>query len=155
LAASGLNARFRDYNAASYRQSSAAMPFSFQIDHHANLIRETWTGTVDIEQLRESCRQEWAHPEYRPGMPMISDFRDAEAILSADEVLQFASWFSDEDKPSKHAIVVSRELGLDMAGMYTLISDAAPGGDSSTQIFFSYAAAESWVLGSEPLRIQA
>jgi hypothetical protein len=131
------------------------MPFSFQIDIHTNLIRETWSGAVDIEQLRESCRQEWAHPAYRPGMPMISDFRDAEAMLSADEVLQFASWFSGEDKPSKHAIVVAREVGLDMASMYTLISDAAQSSDSSTQIFFSYSAAENWILGSEPVRIQA
>jgi len=124
------------------------MPFSFVIDTSANLIRETWTGSVDVEQLRESCRQEWAHPRYRQGMPLISDFRNAENALSADEVLQFASWFSCEDKPLRHAIVVVREAGLDMANIYSMIADCPTDPRSETQIFFSYAAAENWVLGS-------
>jgi hypothetical protein len=131
------------------------MPFTFHIDTQADLIRETWSGSVDIAQLKESCRQEWAHPHYRPGMPLISDFRKAENQLSADEVLQFASWFSCEDKPIKHAIVVAREIGLDMANVYTLIGDSAQANQSCTEIFFSYAAAENWVRGDEPVRIQA
>ncbi|MBC7983051.1 MAG: hypothetical protein H7Y02_04265 [Candidatus Obscuribacterales bacterium] len=119
------------------------MPFKFHIDTQANVIRETWSGTVDLEQLQESCRQEWTHPDYKSGMSLISDFRIAEGNITADEVLWFASWFSCKDTPVKHAIVVSRELGLDLAEMYTLISGATEAG---TQIFLSYAMAESWIM---------
>jgi len=131
------------------------MPFTFHIDTQANVLRETWTGSVDLEQLRDSCRQEWAHPDYRLGMPMICDFRKAENKLSADEILQFASWFSCEDKPVRLAIVVARESGLDMANLYTLISDGAQNEPSTTQIFFSYNAAERWAIGCDSMRIQA
>jgi len=123
------------------------MPFSFLIDAGDGLIRETWTGSVDAEQLQESCRQEWAHPQYRQGMPLISDFRNAEGTLSADDVVQFASWFTCEDKPVRHAIVVSRQIELDMASIYSMIADGSGDPRSETQIFFSYTAAESWVRG--------
>lgn len=121
------------------------MPFKFQIDTSANVIRETWQGKVDAQQLIESCKQEWAHRDYRKGMPLISDFRRAEAMLSADEVLQFASWFSCGDTPSIHAIVVSRETGLDLASIYNLLSSGTDTSSALTEIFFSYVAAENWI----------
>jgi len=50
------------------------MPFKFEFDKTVGVIRETWTGTVDLKEIKDSCLQEWAHPDYRRRMPMISDF---------------------------------------------------------------------------------
>src|SRR5690348_11209889 len=98
------------------------MAYAFTIDASARVIRETWTGKVTADEMQESCRAEWAHPDYRPGFSLISDFRLAETSMSADEVELFASWFSGngEDTPRRHAIIVSKQSGLDLGGMFSI-----------------------------------
>src|SRR5689334_4599933 len=91
------------------------MPFAFEIDTAANVVRETWTGRVDLAQFKDSCLQEWAHRDYKRRMPMNSDFRQAVSGIDAKDVTQFAMWFGDKDPPSKHAIVVGREMGFGFA----------------------------------------
>ena len=124
------------------------MAYTFLIDKAARLIRETWTGEVTIADLEDSCRDEWEHPDYIPGMALISDFRESWSNISADEVLRFASWFSSEDTPRKHAIVVSTQRSLDLGGLFTMIRDTNGEDRKRTQLFFSYVAAESWVAQS-------
>jgi hypothetical protein len=122
------------------------MPFTFYIDKHAGVIRETWTGPVDLVQLEESCRREWLHPDYDSQLKMISDFREAQAELSADDVLRFASWFSGEDLPPKHAIVVARDTGLTLASAFAMICETVQvHNKSATRLFFSLASAERWL----------
>jgi len=94
------------------------MPFTFEIDKAASVIRETWTGRVDIAQMKESCLKEWVHHVYKRGMHMISDFRQATSSIDAKDVVQFALWFGDKDPPAKHAIVVGRESGFGFAKMF-------------------------------------
>jgi hypothetical protein len=123
------------------------MPYIFLIDKKDNVIRETWTGIFDLAQLKDSCYAEWSHPDYRRGLNILSDFRQAIGRVSVDEVLQFASWFSNDDAPTRHAIVVRRERALDFAGMFSMIRDSDRPHDSQTRLFFSYAEAEAWVTG--------
>jgi hypothetical protein len=126
------------------------MPFKFSIDKDLGLIREFWTGQVTLQQLEESCRLEWAHPDYDKRYKLISDFRDAEADISADDVLRFASWFSGEDPPPKHAIVIARESGLALAGVFAMICDTVTHHHTqSTRLFFSVTTAERWLHESE------
>lgn len=121
------------------------MPYSFSIDTEVGVVRETWTGEVTIDDLKQSSIEEWAHADYRPGFAIISDFRDAYSHLTADEVLAFASWFSGEDTPRKHAIVVSKQQGLDLGGMFSMIRDSVGDPGRLTQLFFSLIAAENWI----------
>jgi hypothetical protein len=122
------------------------MPFSFEIDKRAGVIRETWTGPVDLAQLEESCRLEWRHPDYDKRHKLISDFREAQAALSADDVLKFASWFSGEDPPPKHAIIVARDTGLTLASAFAMICDSVQAQSrSATRLFFSLSSAERWL----------
>ena len=129
------------------------MAFQFSIDKEKGILRETWIGPVDLAGLKDSCLQEWRHPDYRRGMPMISDFRQARAALSAGDALQFALWFGDKDPPKKLAIVVSRESRSGVAQMFALMSGAAGASaaastnTSDTQVFYSYDDAEAWLLG--------
>jgi hypothetical protein len=122
------------------------MPYTFSIDAEAGVIREIWTGEVTLADLEASCHDEWKHPDYVPGLNLISDFRNAYSNLSAEEVLRFASWFSDEDAPRKHAIVVSKQTGLDLAGIFSMIRESAGDRQKLTQMFFSPVAAEAWVV---------
>jgi len=121
------------------------MPFKFEIDTAAGVVRETWSGRVDLEQLKESCKQEWAHPNYRTRMPLISDFRKSISTIDPAQAVQFALWFGDKDPPSKHAIVVTRESGFGFAKMFALLSDAAKSETNATKVFYSYEAAEEWI----------
>jgi hypothetical protein len=120
------------------------MPFTFEIDTVANVIHETWTGTVDLAQMKDSCLREWAHRDYKRRMHMISDFRQANSSIEATDVVQFALWFGDKDPPARHAIVVGRESGFGFAKMFGLMSDAAKHSANSTQVFYSLSAAHEW-----------
>jgi hypothetical protein len=139
------------------------MPYSFVIDNNAEVIRETWIGTFDLDELIESCHVEWAHPDYRSGLKMLSDFRNARGELTADDVLKFASWFSNDEAPVRHAIVVRRERAFDFANMFSMIREsvetqvvqARPAPQqaaesvaraSQTRLFFSYAEADAWIV---------
>jgi hypothetical protein len=136
------------------------MPYSFVIDNRADVIRETWIGTFDLNDLIESCRVEWAHPDFRSGLKMLSDFRNAKGKLTADDVLKFASWFSNDEAPVRHAIVVRRERAFDFANLFSMIresvepqakqaaagqSQASQSTSSQTRLFFSYAEADAWL----------
>lgn len=126
------------------------MPYSFVIDNSAEVIRETWIGTFDLDDLIESCRVEWAHPDYRTGLNMLSDFRNAKGKLTADDVLKFASWFSNDEAPVRHAIVVRRERAFDFANLFSMIRDssepqAKQSASNQTRLFFSYAEANAWI----------
>jgi hypothetical protein len=125
------------------------MPFTFEIDQATGVIHETWTGRVDLAQMKDSCLKEWAHRDYKRRMHMISDFRQAASSVEAKDVVQFALWFGDKDPPAKHAIVVGRESGFGFAKMFSLMSNAAKNTSNSTQVFYSLDAAREW-LGLSP-----
>jgi hypothetical protein len=125
------------------------MPYTFLIDNKNSVIRETWRGSFDLDQLMDSCRTEWSHPDYRKGLNILCDFRRARAKLTADDVLKFASWFSNEEAPSKVAIVIRRQRALDFAGMFSMIRESTNSYQNGTRLFFSYRQAESWLVGRE------
>jgi len=95
----------------------------------------------------DSCRDQWSHPDYRKGFNILSDFRRARSNLTADDVLTFASWFSNEDAPLKHALVVRRQRALDYAGIFSMLRDSDHVSQNSTRLFFSCTQAESWLIG--------
>lgn len=121
------------------------MPFTFLIDKKDNVIRETWTGDVDLAQIKASCIQEWTHADYKQRMSLLSDFRQAVSNITPADVVQFALWFGEKDSPAKHAIVVGRESGFGFAKMFALMSDAAKQSVNATQVFYSLAEAEAWL----------
>jgi hypothetical protein len=121
------------------------MPYTFEIDLQVGIVRETWTGKVDIEQMKDSCLKEWAHRDYKRRMPMISDFRQASSSIEIKDVAQFAMWFGDKDPPSRHAIVVGRERGFGFAKMFGVMSDATKNESNATKVFYKYEEAEAWL----------
>ena len=121
------------------------MPFQYVIDIPANLIRETWSGSVSLQQLFDSCQLEWADPSYRKQMNMLSDFRAAKLEVSHEELRGFADYMGRQEAIQRHAIVVSRQVGFGVARMYTSLSEASSPYWNSLRVFFDFDEAERWL----------
>ena len=124
------------------------MPFEFAIDKQAKVIRETWTGSIDLVQLKDSCRQEWAHPDYQKHLNMLSDFSRAKVEVTASEIWTFVRWFGAQEVLGKHALVVSREVGFGLARMFSSISEDTKKHFQSMRIFYSTSDAEHWLASA-------
>jgi hypothetical protein len=122
--------------------------FQFVIDVPANLIRETWSGPVNLQQLFDSCHLEWAHPNYRKQMNMLSDFRTAKLEISHEELRGFADFMGRQEAVQRHAIVVSRQVGFGLARMFTSLSEASSPYWDSLRVFFDFDEAERWVVAT-------
>jgi hypothetical protein len=125
------------------------MPFEFEIDVAARVIREKWSGDVDLAQLKESCRQEWAHPDYQKHLHMICDLRGTNVNLSSSDIWTFVRWFGQNESLGKFALVVSREFGYGLARMFSSISEDSKQYSESMRIFYSSTDAEAWIAGKE------
>jgi hypothetical protein len=124
------------------------MAYQFVIDSVANVVRETWTGVVTVGDLKDSSRQEWAHPDFHKELNMISDFRMASVEISTEEMWGLVSWFGQSEWVGKHALVVSREVGFGLARMFSTISEGQKHYSDSLQVFYSYEDAEKWLADS-------
>jgi len=120
------------------------MPFSYAIDPAANLIRETWTGRVTAEDLRQISIEEWQDPRYCSGISILSDFRDAELDISYPEMADYTRFLAGHGIVTKQAIVVSRQLGFGLARMFELLTEDGALWES-LQIFTDLDQAESWL----------
>jgi hypothetical protein len=136
---------FATQGVSSIRAFLLPMPFQFVIDTAANLIRETWTGPVTLDNLFESCKLEWADPAYRKGMNMLSDFRAARIEVSHEELRGFADFMGRQEAVQRHAIVVSRQVGFGVARMFTSLSEASSPYWNSLRVFFDFDEAARWV----------
>jgi hypothetical protein len=126
------------------------MAFQFVIDIPGNVIRETWTGVVNLQQLFESCQQEWSDPSYRKQMNMLSDFRAARLAVSHEELRGFADFMGRQEAVQRHAIVVARQVGFGVARMFTSLSEASSPYWNSLRVFFDFEEAERWVVAVPP-----
>lgn len=122
------------------------MPFSYVIDVEHNVIRETYTGDVQLEELYEMCRQQWRDPLYRPGLNMLTDFRSARMQITYDEMQAFAVFIGRQESVQRHAIVVGREVGYGLARMFTALSEATSPYWDSLRVFFNFDDANHWVM---------
>jgi len=126
------------------------MAFEFTIDTQTNVIRETWTGSVDISELYESCKQEWSHPDYRRNMSMLSDFRAAKIEITEDELKEFAQFMGNQEAVLRHAIIVGRESGFGLARIFKLLSESTSPYWDSLRVFFDLKTGELWVKSGMP-----
>jgi hypothetical protein len=120
------------------------MPFSYTIDPAAKLIRETWTGRVTPEDLRQISLEEWQDARYCSGISILSDFRDAEVDISYPEMFDYSRFLAGHDIVTKQAIVVSRQLGFGLARMFELLTEDGALW-KSLRIFTDLDQAERWL----------
>lgn len=126
------------------------MAFEFSIDVTGNLIRETWTGLVDVEQFYACSREQWSHPDYRRGMNMISDLRDAKLDLTEADLASFAAFMSEGESVQRHAIVVKSDTSFGLAKLFESLSESTSPYWEGLRVFFDYKNAETWVKSGMP-----
>jgi hypothetical protein len=125
------------------------MPFEYSIDPERNLMRETVTGTVTLEGLREFALRQVRDPLYRRGMRVVSDYTRAQVHLSYEEMLLFVRWLSTHVHHVRQAIVVRRQLEFALARMFEQLSEASSGKVGQLRVFWDLGAAEAWALGND------
>lgn len=121
------------------------MPYRFSFDPQRSLIRETFDGEVTAEELMRLSAEEWANPDYRKGLNVISDFRDARVNISFEQMVQYAAFVEQGQGISRQAIVVSGNLEYGLARMFEMLTDGRGPIWKSLKIFYDYAEAEAWV----------
>jgi len=122
------------------------MPFEFVIDVPGNVIREKWSGTITLEELYDSCRQELAHPDFSKGMHLLSDFREAQSEFNHEELMEFAQYMAQTLPTLRHAVIVSRRVGFGVARMFGSMIEASSASPSPHRVFFDADEAEQWLI---------
>ena len=81
------------------------MGIEFTIDAEAGVIFSVATGHVDFAAFTRFRDQLRAHPQLRPGLYHLSDFRTANADLTGEQARVIAGWFEKSRKVTKMAYV--------------------------------------------------
>jgi hypothetical protein len=125
------------------------MPFEYTIDPERNLMRETVTGTVTLEGLKEFATRQVRDPLYRRGMRVVSDYRQAHADITFEEMLEFVRLLSGHVYHVRQAIVVTRQLEFAVARMFEQLSEGDADRWGKYRVFRDIAAAEAWAMGDD------
>lgn len=124
------------------------MPYQFLFEPQRNLIRESFHGVVTADELMRLSAEEWASAEYRKGLHVISDFRDARVNISFEQMVQYAAFVEQGQGIGRQAIVVGGNLEYGLARMFELLTDGRGPIWTSLKIFYDYAEAEAWVTST-------
>jgi hypothetical protein len=125
------------------------MPFEYSIVPEKNLLRETVTGTVTTAGLREFAKRQVMDPLYRRGLRVLSDYTQAHAEISFQEMMDFVRWLSTSVHHERQAIVVRRQLEFALARMFEQLSEGEMERWGKLRVFWDLRAAEAWVLGND------
>jgi hypothetical protein len=125
------------------------MPCQFQIDRHRNLVRETWTGVVTVDDLKRLSEQEWTHPDYIDGVDILSDFRAAQVEIDFERMTAYTAWLEQADTINRQAIVVSRATEYGLARMFATLTEETQIW-KNCEIFLDLSAALKWLSSDDP-----
>ncbi len=129
------------------------MPIAYTINHEKNLIYETWTGEVRIDDLATYWKQYLADPEVLKIRRTIVDLRTCVIIFNGtefDDLIQKIVLPIMGGLKWTTAIIVSRPVQFGVSRQYQVFAERY----SRDSIFFSMADAEKWIdslAGHEPV----
>jgi len=121
------------------------MGYLLEIDSSRNLVRETWSGDVTLENYKSAIAELRHHPEYRQGMDGLTDYRCARIMLSYNSMTMLASLCSFTEKWRHVAVVVSRVVDYGLARMYQALTESSGSHVKEFGIFMSIEEAERWL----------
>ena len=122
------------------------MEHSFHIYNDRNLLVETWSGQLSLKDLMKAAPEVYAHPDYRQGLNIISDYRNAELQLSYGDIDVLAESFGKTEKWGKMAIVVNTDpVHFGLSRMYQSMTEFHRTHWLAYRIFTSMEEAEAWV----------
>ena len=97
------------------------MKYSLRIAPEEHLINELWEGGLSYQEMIEAWKQQLLpHPEYRTGMNVLADYRNAQSNMTGDDVRRLSSWVINHIEVRYLAIVVDRTVDYGMARMFQI-----------------------------------
>ena len=124
------------------------------VDRHINsesgLVTLTATGRLDLNVMRMAIDEMIRDPDFRPGIDIIWDLRNADAssatVLEMRQLAEFVNVRQKErGEHYKVAVVVKRELDYGIAKIYVAIADRLP---LQFKVFRSIDDAHQWIKAS-------
>jgi len=105
------------------------VPFEAHFNADEDTLYWKWKGRVTGEDFLLAIKQAAEYPGYRPGAHIVSDFTEADHLLSTDILLKsldILGIYREAYGDSKVAILVSNLKDYGLATMFSLIAKVTP-----------------------------
>ena len=121
------------------------MAFEFEIDTTEGIMCKRGTGSVTVDDIHAQLAAEMEHPDFKPGLRRLVDYRFLEPRLSAEDVEAIAATMGrlqDRFGSARWAIVTNSDLVYGLTRMYMAFSDDSP---IEVSVFREMDAARDWL----------
>ena len=119
---------------------------SMRIDRSAGLVSYTCSGDITVEDFETAFEQRLEEPNFRPGMKVLWDCRNASISTLSNEkiqrIIEHNAKFQAARGDGMSAIVVSRDLDYGICRVYQPYTDGLPW---DTMVFRDLAGALDWL----------
>jgi hypothetical protein len=127
------------------------VPFEIEFRAEEPFVRVTTTGSLTREGFERFIEALIAHSNWRRGMSILSDYREAEARpLSAADIRAMSVFYAGLQErlgPGKSALVVSESLDYGIARMWISLTEMKV--SREIRVFHALEEAEAWLKQSE------
>lgn len=127
-------------------QGAHVQAVEIRIANESNIAGIRMKGPLSEQAIRDAFDSVVAHPEYRPGMGRLWDFRDADSsALDATALRRLADYSTGhaaEVRTARVAFVASRPLEYGLSRMFEGMTEPA---GVPRRAFYSLEEAEAWL----------
>ena len=105
------------------------MPVEAHFNEEEDTLYWKWKGRVTGEDFLRAIKEASEFPGYRPGAPIVSDFTEADHLLSTDvmiRALDLLEIYRQQYGHSRVAILVANLKDYGLATMFSLIAKVTP-----------------------------
>ena len=123
------------------------MKYKFFIDKEINVSFAKFEGEITSNILGEYIRESYNDPDWQKNQNSLCDLREADLLLSSDEMNEIVRSYAQDDQANKLAMIVSRDLEFGMSRMFEILTEDK-GIWKEYKIFRNITEAKQW-LGIE------
>ena len=131
-------------------QAPARQDLEIEIDTEKGIARLMPSGTVSVDGIIEMIHQMLEHPDFRPGMPSLWDYRACDAVnISTDDLRRIgnvASENAEQRGSARLAVVTGDDLQFGLSRMFAMMNDLQ---HLDYAVFRDISEAEHWL--TEPI----
>ncbi len=124
------------------------MPLRYEIDADLGLVTVTATGTLRYDDVTAAFLERIADPEYRPGMHLLLDGREAIFEFASDDISRLVEFYesrrADRGTGFRFALVSGLDVTFGMGRMFEVYADKLP---EDIGVFRDFDEARRWVTG--------
>jgi hypothetical protein len=121
------------------------LPFTAHFNTEEDTLYWKWKGRVTGEDFLRAIKEAAEFPGFRPGAPIVSDFTEADHLLSTDiliRALDLLAIYRQQYGNSRVAILVSNLKDYGLATMFSLIATVTP---LRARVFMDLDRAQVWL----------